>query len=153
MLVHEFLKKNPGHPNIEITATDIADHALKRCKEARYSQLEVQRGLSTSRILQYFDKETDDSWQLKSEIRNRVIFKKLNLLDSFQAMGQFNLILCRYVLIYQESEKKKAIVRKLEDCLLNQGSLILGASESAMGLSQILKQEAIDGFIYYQKKT
>ena len=115
MLVHEFLMKNPGHPRIEIVATDIADHALKRCREGRYSQLEIQRGLTPARIQQYFepDRENDGYWLLKSEIKRIVEFRKLNLLDPFQGMGTFNLVLCRYVLIYQGAEKKKLIVQSM----------------------------------------
>lgn len=154
MLVHEFLKKNPEHPRIEIIATDIADHALKRCKEGKYSQLEIQRGLSTPRLLLYFEKdpELEGYWILKSEIKNRVEFKKQNLLDSFDQMGSFNLILCRYVLIYQDADKKKMIVQKLEKRLVPNGYLIFGASESALGLSDRLKQNSLDGAIYYQVK-
>ncbi len=151
MLVHEFFKKQPDHPRIEIIATDIADHALKRSKEGRYSQLEIQRGLSTARMMQYFDKEGEQTWVLKPEIKKLVDFKKLNLLDSFSSMGTFNLILCRYVLIYQEQTKKKEIMDKLEGCLAPNGFLMLGASESALGLSD-LKQTELNGAIFYQKK-
>lgn len=152
MLVYEFLKKHPGHPRIEIIATDIADHALKRCKEGRYSQLEIQRGLSTARMMQYFDKEGEQTWVLKAEIKKLVDFKKLNLLDSFSSMGIFNLILCRYVLIYQEQAKKKEIIHKLEGCLVPNGFLMLGASESALGISD-LKQTELNGSIFYQNKA
>lgn len=89
----------------------------KRCKEARYSQLEIQRGLPAIRMVQYFNNDNDGYWSLKPEIKNLVDFKKLNLLDSFQSMGTFNLVLCRYVLIYQDAEKKKAIIQKIEKCL------------------------------------
>ena len=93
MLVYEFLKKNPGHPRIEIIATDIADHALARCKAARYSQLEIQRGLSIHRMMEYFTKVDNDQWQLKPEISSLVEFKKQNLLEPFNSLGTFNIIL------------------------------------------------------------
>ncbi len=153
MLVHEFMKANPGHPRIEILATDIADHALKRCREARYSQLEVQRGLSAIRLVQYFTKDEDGSWSLKPEIRNMVDFRKQNLLDTFQALGSFHLVSCRYVLIYQDTDKKKEIFQRLERTIFPKGHLILGGSESAMGLATDLDQISLTGAIFYQKKS
>lgn len=151
MLVHEFLQKNPSHPRFEIIATDIADHALKRCREARYSQLEVQRGLSATRLVKYFKKSDYDYWELDNEIKRMVQFKKLNLLDPFSSLGTFNIILCRYVLIYQDAVRKKMVIEKIENCLAPNGYLVLGASESAMGLSKDLKQVSHEGAIFYQK--
>jgi chemotaxis protein methyltransferase CheR len=145
------LQKNPGHPRFEIIATDIAEHALKKCREARYTQLEVQRGLSTQRLLKYFKKTDNDQWELNSEIKNMVQFKKQNLLEPFSSLGRFDLVLCRYVLIYQDTVRKKQIIEKIENQIATSAHLVLGASESAMGLSKELKQIAYEGAIFYQK--
>ena len=152
MLVHEFNKTHPTSPRFEIIGTDIADHALKRCNEAKYSQLEIQRGLSAQRMIQNFTKSDDNFWSLKPEIKNLLHFKKQNLLEPFLRMGMFNLILCRYVLIYQDQTRKKAIIEKLERCLVPGGYLILGASESALGLTNTLEQTNLEGAIAYRKK-
>lgn len=153
ILVHEFLKKNPGHPRFEIIATDIADHALKRCSEAKYSQLEVQRGMSAARLVKYFTKVDEDHWQLNDEIRRMVQFRKQNLLDPFSGLGSFDLILCRYVLIYQDTARKKQIIERIEKQINPKGFLSLGASESALGLTKELKQQSLDGAILYQKAS
>jgi chemotaxis protein methyltransferase CheR len=76
ILVYEFLEKNPGHPKIEIIATDIAQTALNRCTEARYSQLEVQRGLGSSRLVKYFTKVGDDQWELNGKIKTWCSLRK-----------------------------------------------------------------------------
>ncbi len=153
MLVHEFMKKNPGHPRIEILATDVADHALKRCKEAKYNQIEVQRGLSAPRLVQYFKNDGDGYWSLKPEIKNLVEFRKQNLLDPFTGIGAFNILLCRYVLIYQNTEKKAEIFQRLEKAIAPRGFLVMGASESAFGLSKVLDQVSFDNAIVYQLKA
>jgi chemotaxis protein methyltransferase CheR len=152
MLASEFSKANPAGPRFEIFGTDIADHALARCKEARYSNLEIQRGLSATRITNHFEKTDADQWKLRSEVKNLVQFQKLNLLEPYIGIGMFNLILCRYVLIYQDQERKKAIINKLERCLVPGGYLILGASESALGISDRLVQTNLENVIAYQKK-
>jgi chemotaxis methyl-accepting protein methylase len=55
-------------------------------------------------------------------------------------------------LIYQDQERKKAIINKLEKCLVPGGYLILGASESALGVSDRLVQTNLENVIAYQKK-
>ena len=152
ILANEFSKANPTGPRFDIVGTDIADHALARCRSGKYSNLEIQRGLTPSRITQNFTKTDDDQWQLKSEVKNLVNYSKLNLLEPYLGMGMFNIIFCRYVLIYQDQERKKAIIQKLERCLVPGGFLILGASESALGISERLVQTNLEGVIAYQKK-
>lgn len=152
MLVHEFLEKNPTHPPFEIIGTDIADHALKRCQEATYSQLEVQRGLQALRLVKYFTKNEKDQWLLNPTIKNKVKFQKQNLLEPFLGLGLFHLIFCRYVLIYQDAERKAQIIKRLEKCLIPGGFLILGASESALGISESLTSVNINGTMVYQRK-
>jgi len=152
ILIHEFLKLNPKHPKIEVMTSDISDQALERCKKAIYSNLEINRGLTPERIRKYFTEIKNDQWKLNDEICNIVSVRKQNLLDSFQALGQFHVILCRYVLIYQDVEKKKSIIQKLVNSLYPNGTLILGASESAFGLTTELSQSSItDGAIVYKK--
>jgi chemotaxis protein methyltransferase CheR len=152
MLAHEFSKANPLGPHFEIVGTDIADHALNRCRQGLYSNLEIQRGLNEVRIRNHFTKIEHDQWKLNSEVKNLVHFHKMNLLEPYIGMGMFNLILCRYVLIYQDQERKKAIINKLEKCLVPGGYLILGASESALGVSDRLVQTNLENVIAYQKK-
>jgi chemotaxis protein methyltransferase CheR len=152
MLANEFTRANPTGPHFEIIGTDIADHALARCKKGVYSGLEIQRGLSETRIKNHFTKIEQDQWKLNPEVKNMVHFQKMNLLEPYIGMGMFNLILCRYVLIYQDQERKKAIINKLEKCLVPGGYLILGASESALGISDRLVQTNLENVIAYQKK-
>jgi chemotaxis protein methyltransferase CheR len=151
--VNEFLQKNPGFPRFEILATDFADHAVARTKEAVYSQLEIQRGLSAPRMIKNFKKGEDDKlWILNHEIKSMVQCRKQNLLDSFAGLGQFDIIFCRYVLIYQDTAKKKEIVERLEKALCPKGFLVLGASESLMGLTEAFNMVSHEGAIFYQKK-
>jgi len=152
MLAHELVKKTPGHPRIEIIASDISDQALTRARAARYSQLEIQRGLPATRLIQCFAKEGEANWVLKPEVRSLVDFRRQNLLDPVTSIGMCHIIMCRYVLIYQDSERKKAIIQKLIKNLHPRGYLILGASESALGLSDELTQVALDGAIGYHRK-
>ena len=153
MLVHEMRQNDPTYPRVEIRASDISDQALKRSRSARYTQLEIQRGLQAARLVKYFRKTEDSSWQLNSEISSMVDFTKKNLLDNFSDMGKFHVILCRYVLIYQDAAKKKDIFTRLVQCLHPRGFLIMGGSESAIGLSHEMEQVEHKGAVFYRRKT
>jgi chemotaxis protein methyltransferase CheR len=152
MLMEEAQKLNPTL-NWEITATDIADKVIKRAQEARYTQLEIQRGLCAKRLVKYFEKTQDNFWTLKSDLRNRVRFQKQNLLNSFERLGKFDLILCRNVLIYQKVEGKQKIVERLADRLNPNGYLILGAGESLLGISDRFSMVNLAGAIFYQMRA
>lgn len=153
ILLREMAEKNVSLPRMEILATDISEAALARAKEAKYTQLEVQRGLSAVSLVKYFTKSSDDYWTLNNEIRMSVQFRKQNLLDSFSDLGTFDFILCRNVLIYQSDVKKKEIVAQMTSHLSRQGAFLLGAAESLLGVSSEYDQVSQDGAIFYRKKV
>lgn len=152
IMADEFLATRPNHPRFDILATDISDTALKRASAAVYSQLEVQRGMSAPRLVRYFDQVENDKWAVKKPIRSRVQFEKFNLLEPLPSTRQAHVLLCRYVLIYQEQARKVEIVNRLVKAIPSGGYFILGASESGMGLSDMLEQVVIDGCVFYRKK-
>jgi chemotaxis protein methyltransferase CheR len=153
MVLSEIAAKDPTAPRAEVIATDIADKAIARSKEGKYSQLEVQRGLPAPYLVKYFTKTPDDYWQVKHELKIMVQFKKQNLLDSFASLGKFDFVLCRNVLIYQNEAKKKEILARIAELLSPKGFLVLGASESLIGLSDDFQQRFENGTIFFQKKT
>jgi chemotaxis protein methyltransferase CheR len=118
---------------IEIIATDLAEHILERAKKGIYTQFEVQRGLTTQQLLRYFT-QVGDQWQIKEPIRNRVQFRHFNLLDDYGALGRFDIIFCRNVLIYFDLARKTDILNRMSRALAPDGFLIQGASEGVIGL-------------------
>lgn len=152
MLAYEAREKNSKLPRIEIRATDISDQALRRAQMGRYTQLEVQRGLESWRLEKYFTKLENSEWQLKPEISSLVDFSKKNLLEPFSSLGKFHIILCRYALIYQDTEKKKDIMDRLVQNLHPKGYLVLGGSESATSFVAELEQLDFAGAVIYRRR-
>ena len=72
-----------------------------------------------------------DRWRLREPVRERVSFRRLNLLTVGAALrGQrFEAIACRNVLIYFDRETQLAVVRQLRELLAPGGCLLLGHSE------------------------
>jgi chemotaxis protein methyltransferase CheR len=121
----------------DIIATDFASHALNRARRGIFTQIEVQRGLPDRYLRQFFI-NTSEGYRLADDIRKRVAFRELNLLESFRSLGQFDIILCRNVLIYFDTMTKKDVLERLSSALMPGGYLFLGATETAFGLTDQL---------------
>jgi chemotaxis protein methyltransferase CheR len=123
------------HWCVELVATDIANSMISRASQATYSQFEVQRGLPIQFLLKYFQ-QVPNGWQVKDSLRQRVSWQKLNLLDRFDSLGPFDLVLCRNVLIYFEIAMKRDILGRIASLLRADGYLLLGAAETVLGISE-----------------
>ncbi|MEO7040899.1 MAG: protein-glutamate O-methyltransferase CheR [Gemmatimonadaceae bacterium] len=123
--------------NVELVATDFATHALNRARRAVFTQIEVQRGLPERYLRQFFI-NTPDGYRLADDIRRRVAFRELNLLESFRSLSQFDIVMCRNVLIYFDTTTKKDVLERLASSLTPGGYLFLGATETAFGLTDRL---------------
>ncbi|MDX2235097.1 MAG: protein-glutamate O-methyltransferase CheR [Hyphomonadaceae bacterium] len=123
---------------IEIVATDMSEPILEKARTGLYTQFEVQRGLSTERLLRWFGK-SGDQWQVSPAIRDMVTFRRHNLMDGVSGMGQFDLVFCRNVLIYFDRPKKAEILNALAGAMAPDAALFLGSAETVIGLTQALE--------------
>lgn len=120
--------------NVEIIGTDIAVSMLDRCEGGVYSQFEVQRGLPTPLLIKYF-KQDSNGWKISDDLRKQVSWRQQNLLESFSHLGQFDLIMCRNVLIYFEVDVKKQVIDRMSAMMRPDGYYMLGAAESVVGVT------------------
>ncbi|WP_298872608.1 protein-glutamate O-methyltransferase CheR [uncultured Bradyrhizobium sp.] len=123
---------------IEIVATDLSQEVLEKCKAGVYSQFEVQRGLPIQLLMKYFT-QSSDVWQLNADVRAMVQFRQLNLLQDFSHLGTFDVIFCRNVLIYFDQDTKAMIFERMAKALETDGTLLLGAAESVVGITDAFR--------------
>ena len=123
---------------IDIVATDLSSDVLEKAKAGIYSQFEVQRGLPVQTLLKFFD-QVGESWQLAPDLRSMVQFRPLNLLNDFSALGTFDVVFCRNVLIYFDQENKIATLNRIARQMPGDGFLVLGAAETVIGLTEAFK--------------
>jgi chemotaxis protein methyltransferase CheR len=133
MLLDE-LRPQLGGRNVEIHASDISENILARAKSGIYNQFEVQRGLPTKLLLQYFEKQ-GDNWKISDDVIRRVNFFKFNLMDDSRALGTFDIIFCRNVLIYFDRPTRGQIFERMADRLAPDGFMLLGGAESTFGVT------------------
>ena len=135
--------------NLQILATDLSSQILARAQSGRFLQIEVNRGLPASLLVKYFQREGLD-WQLKDPVRRMVRFMAFDLRHNMQGMGPYDLILCRNVLIYFETDTRKKILAGLRKSLAPGGYLLLGASETTFTLDDGFLRKSMRNSIVYQ---
>ncbi len=121
--------------HIEILATDISRAAIQRARDGIYSQFEVQRGLAIRRLLDRFDPVLDQGWWVKPDIAKNISFARHNLVGPPPAGEPFDLILCRNALLYFAPGRRGQLLEGLSKAIAPQGVLLLGAGETATGVS------------------
>lgn len=149
--IDEFLQANGmASLPVEIVGTDLSTKMLQRCEQGIYDRLEATRGLSADRLSKYFDQLDGERWQVKSFLRNRINFRRLNLKDPFTSMGKFDVIFCRNVLIYFSAKLKGDILNRLHYQLEPTGTLFLGASEGLGDSAHLYEMVHCNPGIAYQ---
>jgi len=154
MAIDEYERSNPSQPKtgIQIVATELSGAMLAACKAAEYDSLAIARGLSSERLQRYFDLTAPGRWAVKPAIRARVEFKVQNLLDSYAALGKFDIVFCRNVLIYFSADVKRDILKRIHATLRPGGYLFLGASEALNGLPELYQMVQCSPGIIYKAK-
>jgi len=134
---------------VSITATDVSQKMLRQAREGIYSQFEVQRGLPVRLLLKYF-KQEGTRWRIDPGLASRIDFRHSNLIEPFRALGTFDVIFCRNVLIYLGTETKRDVLSRLAQSLSPEGYLVLGGAETVMGLTSKLAPHAEQRGLYVQ---
>jgi chemotaxis protein methyltransferase CheR len=131
MLLQEHADKLAGW-RVEIVATDLSNEILDKAKEGLYSQFEVQRGLPITHLVKYFV-QVGDRWQIEDSLRKMIKFQQFNLLGDLSALGKFDVVFCRNVLIYFDTPTKTKVLNGIADLLPADGFLYLGGAETVLG--------------------
>jgi chemotaxis protein methyltransferase CheR len=119
---------------VEILGTDISREQLTRAREGSYTQFEVQRGLPMRSLVRHFRKE-GTSWRISDTLRSMVTFREWNLLGDLSALGIFDVVFCRNVLIYFDGATKTRVLEAIATQLAPDGVLYLGGAETVIGLT------------------
>ncbi len=119
--------------SVDIAATDVSEAAVNRARRGRYSQFEIQRGLPIRTMLQWFERNGDE-WIVDARLRRKIRFAVHNLLRP--PPGQFDVILCRNVLMYFAPAVRRAVFDRLHEALAPDGVLMLGAGETVIGQTE-----------------
>src|SRR3569833_453733 len=116
----------------DILGTDVSTGCIDRARAGAYSQFEVQRGLGINQMIKWFE-EAGDGWRAVEPLRKPVRFQVHNLLEAAPHPGDFDIVLCRNVLLYLSPEKKTLAFERIAGAMAEDGWLMLGAVETVIG--------------------
>ena len=120
--------------NIQILATDIDKQVIQHAQVGLYDEKSIA-GVPADLKSKYFTK-IGNSYQISNEIKKCVTFKEHNLLNDKYPQN-FDLILCRNVVIYFTDEAKDEVFRKYYASLAQGGVLFIGSTEQIINYKDV----------------
>ena len=120
---------------IDVLGSDVSAGVVDRARSGTYTQFEVQRGLGINQMIRWFE-ECDDGWRAVEPLRKVVRFQVHNLMEAPPHPGDFDIVLCRNVLLYLTPEKRRIAFDRLASAMAPDGWLMLGAGETVIGQTE-----------------
>jgi chemotaxis protein methyltransferase CheR len=127
--------------DLHLVASDLSTKALRAAHEGVYKLASVE-GLPRDVLQKYFEKGLGAQAGLArvaADVRRRVAFRRLNLLEIGDLGERFDVIFCRNVMIYFDRTIQQRVVSMLERHLAPSGFLCISHSESLNGLNHRLR--------------
>ncbi|MDY7225467.1 CheR family methyltransferase [Hyalangium rubrum] len=150
MLLEEAAAQLEGW-TVRLLATDLSESALNRARAGRYGQQEINRGLPARLLVKYFRQERGQ-WTLHEDIRRRVEFRALNLVQDFLLPGEMDLIFLRNVMIYWDTPTRKAVLGRMRNRLAGDGYLVLGGAETTLHLDSDFERVHLHQSSWYRRR-
>ena len=116
--------------DIGILATDISTTVLEKAQTGIYSDTQLEQVPDVYKK-KYFRAEGEGLTAVSPLLKNLVMFRRLNLMNSeYPFKGQFQIIFCRNVMIYFDEPVREALLSRYHRYLEPNGYLFIGHSES-----------------------
>jgi two-component system CheB/CheR fusion protein len=136
ILLREHAMHLEDPPHIQVFATDIDAHALEAARQAWYSE-SIADQVAPERVSRFFIRH-GNMLQVVKEIREMCLFSTHNLITD-PPFSRLDLISCRNLLIYLETDLQKKLVPLCHYALRSGGFLFLGPSESVAGWPELFR--------------
>ena len=139
--------------DVDLVASDISAAALERARSGRFSRRSLRQEIPDfASILLDVDQRTVTA---RPHLTRAIDWRQVNLIDDagVAAMGMFDVVLCRNVLIYFSDATVRGVIDRLSARLKPDGALFIGVSESLLRLGTPLLCEEKKGVFLYRKAT
>jgi chemotaxis protein methyltransferase CheR len=124
---------------VRLIASDLSTKVLQKAQEGRFTTLEIHRGLPTEFLNKYFVKMGAD-YQIKEDIRRKIEFRQINLVQEWPSLPAIDILFMRNVLIYFDVATKRVIFGRIDRVLKPDGYLFLGGAESTLNLTDAFER-------------
>lgn len=126
ILLREVLEETKKNINVQIFATDIDGLAIQKARAGSYAGIEPD--ISKKRLTRFFTYD-NHSYSIRKEIREMIVFAEQSIIKD-PPFTKLDLISCRNLLIYFNSELQKKLIPLFHFSLQPKGVLFLGSSET-----------------------
>ncbi len=130
MLLKEFFGLEHDTWDTKVLATDISMEALNHAVKGVYDKEQIE-SLPDSwkrRFLRSID--NGNRFEITKEIKDEVLFRKLNLMDEFPFKRRMHIVFLRNVMIYFDKETKDELIAKVYEAMEPGGYLFVGRTET-----------------------
>ncbi|MGJ8604274.1 MAG: CheR family methyltransferase [Marivita sp.] len=127
MLVLEQIEKQDKQFTLQVFGTDIDVQSLIRARFGDYSEKDLA-SVTQARRKRFFTRD-GARYRISQQVRDACVFTPHNVLQD-PPFSRLDLISCRNLLIYFDTEIQRSVIRKFHFALNNDGGLFLGSSES-----------------------
>ncbi|MBP0954047.1 MAG: protein-glutamate O-methyltransferase CheR [Oscillospiraceae bacterium] len=134
MVIDDYFGAKKHAWDATILATDIDTDCLTAAREGIYEEQSLEN-LSAEWIDRYFCRVDEEHWRICDRIRSQVVFRRFNLMDEIEYKKPFDLISCRNVMIYFDSDTKNALVSRFYSCTKEGGYLFTGHAENVTSMT------------------
>ena len=136
-----------GRITFEVLGSDIAKFTVANARTGQYRDL--RGGINETQVRQFFVQHTD-YWEVHRKLRPHVSFRVSNLMDNRGIPKDFDIIMLRNVAIYFDPVIRAELFENVAKHLKPDGKLILGGTESMIGIKNKYKRETFMGAPFYK---
>jgi len=137
--------------DIEIVGIDIDSNVIKKAQDGKFSERSVH-AIPPVQLQNYF-KKVGMSYHLIDDLVGAVDFQVVNIFDraALRALGKFDVIFSRNMLIYFDDASKKEVAMNFYDMLKPSGYVFLGHAEYMSRIVSVFKAKKFGTSLIYQK--
>ncbi|MGD1895477.1 MAG: CheR family methyltransferase [Phormidesmis sp.] len=136
MLLSEEVERQNARSQVKIFATDIDERALEKARHGCYPE-SIAEQISPERLERFFIRQ-DGMFQVAKHLREMCIFSQHSLISD-PPFSRLDLISCRNLLIYFDSDLQKRLIPLFHYALGENGYLFLGSSENLSAYSELFR--------------
>ncbi len=136
VVLRECLDKTSKRINLQLFGTDIDRYAIDKARDGLFPA-SIAADVSPERLKRFFTRQ-DDFFRIRKEIRDCVVFSVQDVLRD-PPFSRLNLLCCRNLLIYLNTEAQKKLLPLFHFTLTPDGILMLGSSETIGGFTKLFQ--------------